>query len=165
MKKPLTVKTAILRIKKRKPKTVNDFKKIGLPLNKRPIGWGAFREVWKIKGLPLVVKFTIPSSNGVCRDGIWHSVTEVRKVRQLRKFLWIREYLPKIYYHDSKSGQTVMHFYEPFKEKELSYRITYLLEEAIKQATGVNLGDIQSSNFGIEVKDGRKQLKIIDLGL
>lgn len=161
----MTEKTALARIRKYKPKSWKEFQSIGLPLNKKRLGEGAFRLVYKFVDLPLVVKFPITQDCGSTRSSKYHTTMEVKKVKKLSRFKWLKWLMPKIYYHDRKTGVMVMQCYEPYT-KELDWGIAWVLGEALTRATKTAIGDIQASNFGVEHdRFGNKKLKLIDLGL
>jgi hypothetical protein len=124
-----------------------------LPLEDKPLGDGLFREVYKIKGQPLVAKFPLYSiedeDSAHARDAKMHTTMEVRKITKLSKTRWMRKYLPKIYYHDRKSGIVVMHYHPPFRESEESYTaLGRLVTELLKRQFGVTIGDIWEPNIG-----------------
>jgi len=147
MKNAYTVRTAIRRIRKYKPTTPEEFARIGVPLS-RHVEAGAFREVMKARDLPLVLKF--PLWNGSVdgyRYGKCHSTTEVKRIKRLNKFPFMRKYLPKIYYHDRKSGMLMMRWYDNFEDSEDAYfSLGKMAAEMIYRLTGIKLIDIHDDN-------------------
>jgi hypothetical protein len=146
----MKLQTAIARIHKAKPVTPSDFAGAGVPLEKAAIGTGAFREVVKVEGCPLVVKFPLDcgsySQDGLA--GIAHSALEMKKLKRLRRFRWMRKFLPKVYYYDRKHGIIVMRHYELMTKSNFLFdaKLVYAL---IKHSTGVNISDYTWGNAGI----------------
>lgn len=162
---------AVSLIKKRRPTTPDEFREAGLVLEKKPEGTGAFREVVKIKGQPLVVKF--PLAEGThdpkrgkklsFRRGKMHSTVEVRKIHELSKIRWMRKHLPKVYYHDKKSGVLVMHWYKNFEDDVDALRaIGRLVTRLVAKWQGVGVTDIHEDN--VRMGRTKKDAILIDLG-
>src|ERR1700722_6019834 len=103
----LPVRTVISHIVKARPTSPTAFKSIGIKL--RYLDEGVFREVYKISGCPLVVKF--PLEDGGIADGVQHSISEVNRIKRLSKIKELVPHLPKILYHDRKNGVLVMRYY------------------------------------------------------
>lgn len=154
----MNLATTIRRIKRFRPRTFKDFGKVGIRFGKN-LGEGVFREAYQIKDLPLVVKFPIED------DGIDHSRDEMRKIRTLSKFKFLRKYLPKVYYYDRQSGVIVMKFYEDFEDyDDACDAVGTLAGELIKRLTGVSMVDIHSGNARIRDYHEPPRLVLIDLG-
>ena len=140
----MNTRTAIRRIQKFKPTTPAEFKKAGVPLG-RLVGAGVFREVVRVKDCDLVVKF--PLDDGGYRDGKIHTTVELRKLKKLAQYPWMRKYLPKVYYHDPKSGVLVMKFYPEFGDEDDQIDgLGNLIRTLIRRTTGVDIADIHSEN-------------------
>jgi len=126
-----------------------------------------FREVYKVTGLPLVVKFPLcegDDDEASYRAGKHHSTMEVRKIEQLWKTRWMRKYLPKIYHHDRETGVLVMHYYLDMDKNGKFEGLSHLVWELIWRKFNVSLGDIHSGNIRSQLNKKGKNLVFIDLG-
>lgn len=168
----MKIKTAIRRIREYGAggglRTPADFAWAGVPLEKKSLGDGAFREVFKVKDCPLVVKFPLSecgyeSDDGIPRDyssGIRHSAIEMKKIVRLRRFKWMRRFLPEVYYYDRKHGIIVMRHYEGMDGADFESAGAHFVKMLIKKATGVTIADYGDCNVGLR---GNK-LILLDLG-
>lgn len=163
----MKIKTAISRIRAYKPVNLEGFVWAGVPLEKKPIGTGAFREVLQVKDCPLVVKF--PLAEGLedddlpdFRSSVRHSALEMKKLERLTKFKWMRRFLPKVYYYDRKHGIIVMQFYEDFDyDSFYGCASAEFVRTLIRRSTGVMISDYGPDN----VRRGKDdQLVLIDCG-
>lgn len=153
----MTIQSLIRTLNKNRPSTVQEFKKLGIKL--RFLSEGAFRQVYEIKGLPLVVKFPHDSSD----DCIEHSVFEykhINRILKFKKYKLLKKYMPKVYYFDKKSGIIVFRKYKYVYTKKLkdSTRIVEL-SDLVNKIMGYEC-DVNGGNVGIE----KNTLKILDLG-
>jgi len=154
----MILRTAIKYIQKAKPRTIEDFESLGFRLKR--IGGGVFREVYRIKSFPLVVKFPCdePSDR--------HSRAEMRKIKKLSEFPFLRKYLPRVYYYDPKSGVIVMELYSRFSDNvDAADALGRLAGMLIHRLTGVPMKDIHTDN--ILTPDPRRRsprLVFCDLG-
>lgn len=165
MNKARTEKEAVNRIRCFKPKTIEDFARIGVPLDVQPFSAGAFREVWmpRNKKLQIIVKFPV-MENGSMNSGRIHSNDEVKKITRLRRYRLLRPHLPEVYYHDKKTGILVMRYYAPVppgEEPDDFMRLGALTGRLIQRLTGSPMDDIQQSNIR---GDGASGFVFIDLG-
>jgi hypothetical protein len=159
------INAAIQSIKLWKPQTFEDFAKTGMRLTF--IGEGAFRTVFQIAALPLVIKFPRTEDDDL-RTCIRHSVIEVRKIKTLQKFSIMRPHLPRVYYSDKRAGVIVMEYIDDKKIKtEIGdtddarrYGIHSLVARLIKAHTGVTIDDFGEDNVRYDKKTSR--LKIVD---
>ena len=112
---------AVRRIRKHKPKNQGDFDKIGVELESVPFSGGSFRNVYHTtnKKLRIVVKFPV-IDNDSTHSGIVHSRAEVRKINKLSRFKLLKPHLPKVYYHDDRTGIVVMKKYSDFPNGSVS---------------------------------------------
>lgn len=139
---------ALKRIRLARPRpTVKAFRAIGFTL--RRIGAGAYRTVYQLDTLPLVVK--IPKGG----SGVEHNHLEVKRIARLRGGLFDKN-LPKIEYFDKKQGTLVMRFYEI----RTTYQTADLLGKLMSRLTGMTFTDIKESNMRVG-NDGR--VKFVDL--
>jgi len=148
-----TVRTAIRRIKKFKPTTPEEFYCAGVPLDNKTADAGVFREAVKACNLPLCVKFPLlagkmtKNGNDDYHEGRWHTTTEVKRIERFSKFPFMRKYLPKIYYHDRKSGVLVMRWYDKFEDEFVGYcSLGNMVADLMYRLTGVKTLDIHGGN-------------------
>lgn len=148
----------IRKIAKHRPETYDDFKALSIPLVLE--GKGIFRVAYRIKGLPLLVKFPVEDD---LTAGKVHSANEVRKIRRLRKFRWMRSYLPTIHFHDKQSGVLVLSWHVEFaNDRDAFVALGALTTRALKIATGVLVSDIHEDN--VRRGDQRRKIILVDLG-
>lgn len=171
MKETNNLYTALRRIRKYRPIDPEEFRAIGVPLNKEPIGEGAFRSVHKMKRIPCVVKFCLSESDGFwpqSRDSKMHTTAEVNRIKRLSKYPILRTHLPRVYWHDRESGVLVMKYYDevPVKgdtvSQDMFYATTKGFKKLFKKIGGVELGDISPWNTGVD-KRRRNGLEFINL--
>src|SRR5580698_1931501 len=98
------VQTVLRAIIRNRPCTPEAFRKAGIKL--RYIDHGVFREVYKISGCPLVVKFPLNEEQDF-EGGVQHSISEVRRINRLFRIPELKPHLPKVHYHDKKNGVLV----------------------------------------------------------
>lgn len=151
----MNIKQVLRLIQKHQPAEPSDFNRIGVSLE-RGVKAGVFRDVRKIKGLPLVVKFPMGHSGKI------HSTVEVRKIKKISKIRSLRKYLPTVYYHDRKSGILVMSWHREFKDdKDAFNALGKMTTRALRQWSGVTVTDIHEGN----VLQGKgNEIILVDLG-
>jgi hypothetical protein len=159
VRKAYTTTEAVRRIRAHKPKSKEDFEKIGVPLENDSFDNGSFREVFltRFKALKIVVKFAMGKS------GVVHSSMEIKKLAKLSKFKLLRPYLPEVYYHNYRTGIIVMRKYPEFKwKREVDYvaKIGALTGKLIQALTSVEMDDIREDN----IRSDGKKFVFIDLG-
>lgn len=154
----MNVPQVIRKISKHRPETLEDFKALSIPLVRE--GAGIFRTAYRIKGLPLLVKFPVDADN---TGGRAHSASEVRKIRKLRRFRWMRAYLPTIEFYDRRSGVLVLSWHPEFaNDRDAFVALGMLCTRAIKNSTGVLVSDIHEDN--VRRGDQRRKIILVDLG-
>lgn len=157
-----SIRKAILLIEKHHPSTPTEFKKIGLHL--KFVGAGAFREVCRIKDCDLVVKFPLNEAKGKkdYRAGKLHSTNEVKRIKALSAYSELRPHLPKVHYHNRKTGVLVMQYYESFDKDTFQQfvKLGNVVIKLVKRLTGVTMSDVHWGNFHKEKNKG----VFIDLG-
>lgn len=163
------IKRLVNKLKSRPIKRLADIRKLGIKAWKIDKGNGAYRVVYKVSGLPVVVK--LPARFETDKE---HSRQEYKMYKKLKKnFKQIRKYLPVIYYCNEKTGMVVMRYYKLLKtppyheydnkehpawqDKEARYALADHLEKLYSGASDV-------SNSGNVARDTDGQLKVIDLG-
>lgn len=154
----MNVPQIVRKIKKHRPETPAEFRELGIPLVRE--GAGIFRVAYRVKKLPLLVKFPVDDD---ATGGKAHSANEVRKIRRLSKFRWVKSYLPTIYFHDKQSGVLVVSWHDEFAtDNDAFIALGALASRALKIATGVLVSDIHGDN----VRRGaqRRKIILIDLG-
>jgi hypothetical protein len=156
----MNIRTAIARIRKAKPTTPGEFAQAGVPLEKKAIGAGTFREVVKVKDCELVVKFPLAEEDDDYSYGIRHSALEMKKLERLAQFKWMHRFLPKVYYYDCGHGIIVMRFYEETGDEEFAVANRKFVHALLKRCTGVTISDYGECNVGLRGVD----LVLIDIG-
>ncbi len=143
------------------PRNLLDVQSMGLKLKK--IGDGVYRQVYKIEGVPLVVK--IPGGDAFpvgCRRHARSEYRTVKRIHRYKKFAQLRKYMPRIYYFDNKSGLMLMHYYSvPKKYKIAISNLLSLVVKLIWPNTASSECDVHGANIGM---DENNQPVLIDLG-
>ena len=141
------------------PKTVEEIKKLGIKL--RSLGSGAYRYVYKVVGLPIVLK--IPLDNPASRRHSEEEIKVIKKINRLKKYRKLRKYMPYIHFYNPTTRMIGMQYYDttrnPYKNRMASI-LTDLIEE-IWPGVDKSSADVHSANIAFD-SDG--QIKIIDLG-
>lgn len=144
------------------PKTILDVEALGLKV--KEIGNGEYRTVYRIIGLPLVVK--VPNNTG--REGRKHGTAEYRTIKRItrstKKYVKLQRYMPKVYNFNAKTGVTLMHHYRPVS-RTYRYAISGLLNSLVDlvwpYAAKGHECDIHGANVGMS--DENKPV-LLDLG-
>jgi hypothetical protein len=148
-------------IRDNNPKTVKELRKLGIKC--KLISGGAFRNVYKILTVPLVIKF--PN----CDEGKEHTLNEVKavkKINRLRKYKKLRQFMPEIY-HSNASGVILMHNYTvleafTYEYKEVVSGLMFIIIELIYAGEKWDEDfDVHGGNLGF---DENYDVKFIDLG-
>ena len=144
----MNIRTAVRRIKTFKPETPEEFADAGVPVldDKNFVYAGVFREVYRIVGVPLVVKFPLGDSYSETSEGRRHTNAEVNRIKRLSAFPVMRKYLPKVYYHDKASGIVVMRYYAELDEWTDDTMLNKFIQNLIKDITGIQLSDVHDGN-------------------
>ncbi len=135
---------------------------------------GAFRHVFQIIGLPLVVKFPYCEDDQLLEDGnpdpdriamgVQHSKREMKALERIlssvRKYTYLHKYMPTVYYSNQRTGVIVMHKYTGLPNSSKSNDISEAIRRDI-QDIFATAGDIHSYNLG---KDERGNVVVFDLG-
>ena len=150
----LPVRTVLSRITKSRPTTPVEFRAIGIKL--RFIDAGVFREVYKISGAPLVVKFPLDN------DGIQHSVSEMRRIRRLGRIKELLPHLPKVLYFNGKSGIVVMEYYKALDPEKGVELLGKVIKKLVSRIAKVAMSDIHADN----IRQGKRGEVVVfsDLG-
>ncbi len=146
----MNIRTAVRRIKTFKPETPEEFADAGVPVldDKNFVYAGVFREVYRIVGVPLVVKFPLGDSRKETGEGRRHTNAEVNRIKRLSAFPVMRKYLPKVYYHDKASGIVVMRYYAELDEKWTDdTMVNKFIQDLVKDITGIQLSDVHDGNI------------------
>lgn len=142
------MKKALRIIRLNRPTTPAEFRAAGLKLT--PLSHGVFREVHKVTNCDLVVKFPLDNGDTDVDEGKEHTEAEIRRIRRLNKFRYMRKHLPKIYWHDEDSGTLVMHYYPKFTTHEAEAdAMGQMIQTLIRAATGVKCTDVHSENVHV----------------
>lgn len=153
----MTIKQVINLLKKHKPKNAIEARGIGLRL--RQIGQGAYRAVYAVRDLPLVVKFPTPywSSSGM-KSAIDHARFEIRTLKRLSTTK-MKQYLPKIYFTNWKTGVVCMKKVKPLRSSGARSKARQDIEKFFR--LNKNEHDFAWQNLA---KNGKRTV-IIDLGM
>lgn len=166
----MTGVTAVVRkLRRERPEPTVAAIEACLGLSLRRIGQGAFRSVYHVGTLPIVVKIPLPSKS---KEGIRcnrdHSRREAAKYEKLRRFPLLRPSLPRVYFHDPKTSLLIIEYIEPtgYKNKvspteRKLVASNILMEKLIKSLTGVAVSDIVENNLSVR----NRRLMFLDLGL
>src|ERR1700675_3136620 len=166
VKVKMTQARALKLIRQHRPENLLTVTNLGL--NLIHVGSGAFRSAYRIKDTDLVIKFPQESDK---RYAKFHSAAEVRKIKHFTQYKSLRPHVPKIYYHDTKTGVIVMKRYYPISKSEgplvnhhndgeFDWRLL-LIGKLIKDLTGKSFEDGSGSNLAVDEKN---VLKFIDIG-
>ena len=162
----MTVRAVVKILRKHKPKTADQAVAAGIPL--KFFGEGCSRQVFRVLGLKMVVKFpmasTDPKGNTVSYN-LRHARQEIRSFRRIRKMksgAHIRKHLPEVYYEDARRGVIAMkqyrrHIYSDYESLKVECLNNYL-QVFFRRTDSADYG---GDNFGIE----SGVLKILDLGI
>jgi hypothetical protein len=158
----LPVRTVLARITKNRPSTPSEFRDAGIKL--RYIDMGVFRQVYKISGCPLVVKFPLGDGSGSVSDGIQHSISEVGRIKRLIGIKELTPHLPKIHYFDRKNGVLVMQFYpRPKDDEETVELLGKIIKKLVSRIARVQMSDIHADNVRLKRQNLRSAI-FTDLG-
>jgi hypothetical protein len=146
----------INKIRDNNPKTVKELIKLGIKC--KLISSGAFRDVYKILTVPLVIKF--PTYD----DGKEHTLNEVKavkKIKRLRKYKELKRFMPEIY-HSNSAGVILMYEYKPLDGDVIISQLMAIIVKLIYQGEPWEDNfDVHSGNLGLD-EDGN--VVFIDLG-
>ena len=154
-RRKIAVPVALRKIRTTKPTTPKEFRNIGLEL--RFLKSGLFRETYRVKNCDLVVKMPLVNEKR------HHTDSEIRRIKRLSRYRFMRPYLPTVFYHDTVSGTMVMSYHPPFEDHEQQVdALGKLIQTLIYKSTGVCCSDLHSENTHQKKPD--KGVVIIDLG-
>ena len=157
---PMRKAKALKLIRKHAPSSPAAFVKLGFRLNY--IGAGLFREVARIAGCDLVVKFPLHETDGPA-EGIAHSLSEMQRIEKLARVAELKPHLPKVFYYDKKNGIIVMQFYPELKPADAVELLGKIVKKLVSRVGRVAMSDIHDGNVRRKRK-GWNQLTFIDLG-
>lgn len=109
-RRKVTISTVISRMKREHPGTAEEFAD-KCKLSLQYIGSGCSRCVYKVGGLPLVVKFDQGPRSGSMTQAECEAIS-YKKLMSISRYKRLRKYLPKLYYFDKKTGHSLMHYYD-----------------------------------------------------
>ena len=159
-----------------KPKSFEQVEGLGIKITEIDRSSGAFRDTFRVKGLPIVIKIPRGAENDSkgFPSNIAHSNEEMkayRKIMRVKKYEKLRDYMPEIYYHNRNTGVIVMKRYERLKYRN-KYHIALsdLLDKlsmAVWSDDELDIGclDIGCANCGMESYGDYFKLVVLDLGL
>lgn len=163
-----TVSQVLRLVRRHNPARPEEFKARGIRLKK--LGAGAFRTVYSIIGLPLVVKFPMPGTDFVVNRR--HTKTELGRIKRFKRFRWMRKHLPKVYYSNPVTGVSIIEFVDDSKpmmergiwgnsQQQRMQGMCNMVQDLIYQLTGTRMTDITDENVRVDQK--RCVVKLIDL--
>ncbi len=162
-----TTATILRHIRRNRPVTPAQWAALGVKFT--VVGRGVFREVCRIKGTDLVVKSPLyygklkPGQQPDYSEGIAHAKSEMARLSRLQKIDVLRPFLPKVFWYDAKSGQTVMSYYPPIPEKQKVTALGKIVKSLVSRLYGITLGDIHEDNLRQKSSDWKIPV-LVDLG-
>ena len=158
---PMRKAKALKLIRKHSPSSPAAFVKLGFRL--KYLGAGVFREVARISGCDLVVKFPLHGKDGL-REEIAHSLSEMHRIEKLsRRVPELKPNLPKVFYFDQKNGIIVMQWYPELTPAAAVELLGKIVKKLVSRVGRVAMSDIHDGNVRRKRK-GWNQLVFIDLG-
>lgn len=163
----MTEQEIVGRFKRNRPASVDDLLE-RCKLTLKYLSCGAFRKVYKIDRLPLVVKLPTapPAEDGESQTAnLMHARKEYnawRKIMRSPRFKALRPYMPEVLYFNRNTGTLLMREYKPvlpFRRRQRMNEINVKVKEVLNLAE-VDLGGDKADNYGL---DRNGTLKIIDL--
>jgi hypothetical protein len=144
------------------PSTPEECRTYGIRLCKNSES-GAYRYVYKVWGLPIVIKF--PQSDGDIKHAIQEWIV-YNKLKFCDKYKKLKKYMPAIYHFNINTGVSAMRYYEllgpsNWRQPNKHDRSRELLQKRIKKVYKT-ANDVDNS--GNVARDKNGQLKVIDLG-
>jgi hypothetical protein len=149
------------------PSNFDEIQALGIPIREFGAGSGAFRKVYRVKGLPMVIK--IPRAGA---DNIAHARAEFKticRINRFKKYKPLRKYMPEILYFDYSTGIIGMRYYKPIRWTPMNQAASNILEDLVDSYWKNNwdgVTDIGSGNIGFshDKETGNTQIVLIDLG-
>ncbi len=155
----MTIEDVSKLVMEKNPRNLKDIKALGIKV--RPLGSGAYRYVYKVSRLPLVLK--IPIDHPSSRKHSEEEIKVINSIKRLKKYRKLRKYLPTIYFYNPTTRIIGMEYYDT-KSNPTKNAIADLLCEFIgelcPELESVSI-DLHRSNIAF---DSAGQIKIIDLG-
>jgi hypothetical protein len=149
-----------------KPRTKEEIKKLGIKLTL--LNFGAFREVFTVKGTNLVVKIPRVTTLGSPQSNIDHAKQEIdayRRVFKRKSLKALRPFMPKFHYMDYRSGIVVVEKYKSARYSKISNIAINIISKVIEEVTEKDATeevDLFIPNIGTDMHGN---YKFIDLGL
>jgi len=157
---------------KHSPKSLEDIKKLGIKCHEISKGYGAFRRVYKVRGLDLV--FKIPRYTTDYETNISYNIEHARaeysavcRIERFKKYKILRQFMPQIFYFNWDCGIMAMEYYKPLLFTAVGEAGCNALSALVDSCWNKSLGtDICTNNVGlaVDVDRGDYNLKLIDLG-
>ena len=155
------VRSVIRAIIKNRPTTPERFRKAGIQL--RFINHGVFREVYKVQGCPLVVKFPLNEDEGFA-EGRAHSISEVNRIKRLSRIQELKPHLPRVHYHDRENGVLVMSYYHKMSNDRAVELLGKMVQKLVSKIARVQMSDIHCDNIRCQKDANVGRLIFTDLG-
>jgi hypothetical protein len=151
------------RIRNLNPEIESDLSNAGIRY--RMLGFGTFRTTYALTGYKLVIKFPNTGDTDEGADGIEHSAMEIRRIARVCKRLpFMRRHVPKVLYHNPKTGVVVMEriFGKHMLMSDENGCINRIMSQLFRKC-GVILDDAWGDNIIIEEGNIHRAV-IIDFG-
>lgn len=163
----LTVRKLVSRMRRQKPQNIDQvLTTTGATV--QYLNGGAFRNVFAVHGLPVVIKVPLDmededSGAGMsCMDHARAEWDHYWSIKTDKDYKMLREYLPEFHYFDYQTGLAVMQRYKPLQRYKGSDKDIRKLDDAIRCAFGSTDPDVYRCNLG---QDEHGAIKFIDLGM
>ena len=167
----MSLKSTIRLLNAYKPSSLKEIKELGLRLRKISNDESLYRDVYKVVGIPMVLKIPhqegtyneCPVSDAEARTHAFNECKAILRINQYKKYESLRKFMPKLYYFDQKNGIIALHFYQPFNFPEEAKRvIARLVKGFVDAICPLDDNDVHYDN--IAVGDKYYNPVIIDLG-
>jgi hypothetical protein len=165
----MKLETLVIReIAKYQPETASECREL-CSFKLRKLGKGIYREVYKVVGADLVIKFPLKEEK-TFKD---HSRLEYRACRKVllapKKYWAIISFIPEIPHYNPTTGVLIMEYCTPVKTLASTKQCTKLIAGLVTRVVDLSwkgyrsgLADMHSGNLGFS--KASDHLKIIDLG-
>lgn len=161
------IKEFVELMEKHNPKTKHDIEVFtGRKLTDISDHDGAYRDVYSVSRLPLVVK--IPRNVAYQAECIHHSQQEINTIKRIKrghkKYSRLQQFMPELFYGNTKTGIIVMRKYKKPSWSYSKHVISYLLREIVELFyIPSSMGDHDVSSANIAFKESGDPV-IIDFG-
>ena len=152
----MTLEQVVKRFKQNSPKDCFEIMRT-TGVSMTYVAEGAYRAVFQINSLPLIVKIPFDKSE----DSQVHVGTEVSTIRRIKRsknLEPLRKYLPELYYA-SAHGVVLM---KKYFRNNLPYITRREIAKEVNELLDLKAWDRSTDNFGLD--EETQQIKILDFG-